>query len=80
MSSRVSCGVFALLVGLIVLPVELTQATPVALTQWLSQSLPLQRQTYRNQGVIFETPPGFSDLQSLGGDTFGVVFPSGASP
>lgn len=80
MSSRVSCGVFALLAGLIVLPVDLIRATPATSMQLLSQALPLQRPTYRTQGIIFETLPGFSDLQSLGGDTVGVVFPLGASP
>jgi hypothetical protein len=38
-----------------------------------------QRNQYQTQGVIFETPPGFSDLKPLGGKTVGIVLPS-ASP
>ena len=38
-----------------------------------------QRNQYQTQGVIFEAPPGFSDLKPLGGKTVGIVLPS-ASP
>jgi hypothetical protein len=38
-----------------------------------------QRQQYQTQGVMFETPPGFSPLQPLGGKTVGVVFPAAAT-
>lgn len=38
-----------------------------------------QRQQYQTQGMIFETPPGFSPLQPLGGKTVGVVFPAAAT-
>jgi hypothetical protein len=47
-----------------------------------SESLPtavLQRQQYQTQGVLFETPPGFSALQPLGGQTVGVTFPAAAA-
>jgi hypothetical protein len=37
-----------------------------------------QRQQYQVQGVIFETPLGFSALQPLGGKTVGVIFPATA--
>jgi hypothetical protein len=36
-----------------------------------------QRTQYQTQGVIFEAPPGFSDLKPLGGKTVGIVLPSG---
>jgi hypothetical protein len=32
---------------------------------------------YQTQGVIFEAPPGFSDLKPLGGKTVGIILPSG---
>jgi hypothetical protein len=38
-----------------------------------------QRQQYQTQGVIFETPQGFSPLQPLGGKTVGVLFPAAAT-
>jgi hypothetical protein len=36
-----------------------------------------QQTQYQTQGVIFEAPPGFSDLKPLGGKTVGIVLPSG---
>lgn len=45
--------------------------------QKVSQSPVSQRTQYQTQGVIFEAPPGFSDLQPLGGKTVGIVLPSG---
>jgi hypothetical protein len=39
---------------------------------------PTKRQEYHTQSVIFEAPPGFSDIQSLGGETKGVTFPAAA--
>lgn len=44
-----------------------------------SPDLASQRQQYQTQGVIFETPPGFSPLQPLGGKTIGVIFPEAAA-
>jgi hypothetical protein len=38
-----------------------------------------QRQQYITQGVIFETPPGFSPLKPMGGETVGVIFPAAAA-
>ncbi|WP_404784623.1 hypothetical protein [Altericista sp. CCNU0014] len=38
-----------------------------------------QRQLYQTQGVMFETPPGFSPLQPLGGKTVGVLYPAAAA-
>ncbi len=38
-----------------------------------------QRQQYKAQSVIFETPLGFSPLQPLGGNTVGVIFPAAAA-
>jgi hypothetical protein len=38
-----------------------------------------QRQLYQTQGVIFETPLGFSSLKPLGGETVGVIFPAAAA-
>ncbi|NJM77145.1 MAG: hypothetical protein HC852_16865 [Acaryochloridaceae cyanobacterium RU_4_10] len=46
----------------------------------MAESVPVQvsQQTqYQTQGVIFEAPPGFSDLKPLGGRTVGIVLPSG---
>jgi hypothetical protein len=37
----------------------------------------ISRTQYQTQGVIFEAPPGFSDLKPLGGKTVGIVLPSG---
>ncbi len=51
-------------------------------TPAIADSLPAQvsqRNQYQTQGVIFEAPPGFSDLKPLGGKTVGIVLPS-ASP
>jgi hypothetical protein len=47
----------------------------------LKVSLPSnpQRQQYQTQGVIFETPLGFSPLKPLGGETTGVIFPAAAA-
>jgi hypothetical protein len=39
----------------------------------------LQRQQYTTQGVIFETPPGFSSLKPMGRQTVGVIFPAAAA-
>jgi hypothetical protein len=39
----------------------------------------LQRQQYTTQGVIFETPPGFSPLKPMGRQTVGVIFPAAAA-
>lgn len=36
----------------------------------------VQRQQHRTQGVIFETPSGFSEVKSLGGNTVGVTYPA----
>jgi hypothetical protein len=36
-------------------------------------------QQYTTQGVIFETPPGFSPLKPMGGQTVGVIFPTAAA-
>ena len=44
-----------------------------------SPALATQRQQYKTQGMIFETPPGFSPLQPLGGKTMGVIFPTAAA-
>jgi hypothetical protein len=38
-----------------------------------------QRQEYKTQGVIFETPPGFSPLKPMGRETVGVIFPAAAA-
>jgi hypothetical protein len=38
-----------------------------------------QRQQYKTQGAIFETPPGFSPLKPMGGETVGVIFPAAAA-
>jgi hypothetical protein len=38
-----------------------------------------QRQEYKTQGVIFETPLGFSPLKSMGRETVGVIFPAAAA-
>jgi hypothetical protein len=35
-----------------------------------------QPNLYQTQGVIFESPPGFSALKPLGGNTMGIVLPS----
>jgi hypothetical protein len=51
-------------------------------TPAIADSVPTQvsqRNQYQTQGVIFEAPPGFSDLKPLGGKTVGIVLPS-ASP
>jgi hypothetical protein len=50
--------------------------------QPLEPSLPSshsQRQQYQTQGVIFETPPSFSPLKPMGGQTVGVIFPAAAA-
>ncbi|MGB8701282.1 MAG: hypothetical protein WCD18_17860 [Thermosynechococcaceae cyanobacterium] len=41
-------------------------------------NLAQQRRQYQTQGVIFEAPPGFSEVQPLGGQTVGIVFPATA--
>jgi hypothetical protein len=51
--------------------------TPVPITSTPSQTVTQQRQ-YQTQGVIFEAPPGFSDVQPLGNQTVGIVFPATA--
>jgi hypothetical protein len=59
------------------------QASAIAVSQRDAPSpapaSPLARQRYQTQGVIFETPPGFSPLQPLGGQTVGVIFPAAAA-
>jgi hypothetical protein len=38
----------------------------------------LQPRQYQTQEVIFEAPSGFSDLQPLGNQTMGIIFPATA--
>lgn len=58
-------------------------ASPVSQNNEVKPSAPspafTNQQQYKTQGMIFETPPGFSPLQPLGGKTVGVVFPAAAT-
>ena len=54
---------------------SLAQATPTPETQARRQA---KRQTHFANGLIFETPVGFSEVKSLGKDTVGVVAQKGS--
>lgn len=67
-------GLMALTPTLIPLT-SLAEETPITETQARRQP---QRQTHAANGLIFETPVGFSQVKSLGNDTVGVVAQKGS--
>lgn len=65
----------ALAGGLTVLGGDSSQAEPVAVVGEQTET----NQTHQIYSVIFETPTGFSEAQSLGSESVGVLFPAEAS-
>jgi hypothetical protein len=59
-------------------PIMGLPAPPQATAPAVTPSTP-QRQQYTTQGVIFETPAGFSPLKPMGRQTVGVIFPAAAA-
>lgn len=59
--------------------VPLAMAEPLTAKAQTEDATPEDTQTHQIESVIFETPPGFSGIQSLGSDSVGVLYPAKAS-